>query len=301
MTRKAGAKSGAWQQCKWLSWAGLALAVSPWGCGGTEHGSEPPLNQAGASGQAGSLGVSGTGYAGGVPEAGYPGAQGGGPSGSGGGGPSGSGGGGPSGSGGAPVFNGGSTGVSTGGAWPTAGAPPTGDCDGDELTIRTQADADRYSGCSRINGVYAADVADPLVIDWPLLTTLNGELHFARDAGLTRISLPNLRQINGELYLKGNPVLKVVEVPGLVKISGDPDLNSAIFVEDNAELMTFTLSLDLRVNGLTAVTENPLLCDAENLVSLSSSGALYPSQINLPACAYPPDPGAGGAGGNADF
>jgi hypothetical protein len=284
MTHKAGAKSGAWQQCKWVSWIGLALAVSPWGCGGTERGSGPPVNQGGAPDQVGFPGASGSGSLGGAPGAGYPGAQVGGASGS----------------GGAPFFNGGSPSGATAGA-PTAGAAPTGDCDGDELTIKTQADADRYSGCSHINGVYAADVADPLVIDWPALTTVNGELHFARAAGLTRISLPNLRQINGELYLKGNAVLKVVELPGLVKISGDPDLNSAILVEDNAELATFTLSLDLRVKGDTQVTGNPVLCDAQNLVTLWSSGALSSASITLPACAYPPDPGAGGAGGNADF
>jgi hypothetical protein len=278
MTQRADATGRAWQTWKWLSWAGLALAVSPWGCGGTTHEQSGPSNQGGAPGGAGAFGTeAGQGVV--ITDAGYPGY--------------------PGGYQGGVITVAGDTGYPFGGA-PSAGAggaPTAINCDGTEITITTQADADLVSGCPRLNGVYVAGVADPLVIDWPSLTTLNGELHFARAAKLTRISLRNLRQINGELYLKGNAALQVVELPGLVKISGDPDLNSAILVEDNPRLTTFLVSADLRVKGLTSINGSPLLCDAANLGTLIRSNALYPGSFDLPACAYP-DIGAAGAGGS---
>ncbi len=185
-----------------------------------------------------------------------------------------------------------------------AGAPPVGNCDYlDEVTITSQYDADRVSACSNLNGVFVADVAEPLVIDWPTLTTVKGELHFARDAKLTRISIPNLRQLDGELYLKANAALKTVELPGLIKITGDADLESAIFVEDNPLLARFVVSLDLRTKGATRVSGSPLLCDAANLITLSNSNALSNAYIDLP-CTYPtpdPDPGSAGAAGSVDF
>ncbi|MEO6602955.1 MAG: hypothetical protein ABIQ16_23925, partial [Polyangiaceae bacterium] len=191
--------------------------------------------------------------------------------------------------------------TSTSGA-SSGGAAPVGNCDVyDEFTIRTQADADYIAGCSIIHGLYVADVDEPLVIDWPALTTVNGELHFARASKLTRISIPNLRLLNGELYMKGNAALKTVELPGLVKISGDPDLNSAILVQDNPKLTTLAFSLDLRVKGFTRVKDNPLLCNVENLVTLYRSNELSPIELGLPDCAFPPDPSYGGAGGSADF
>jgi hypothetical protein len=263
-------------ESKWLRWAGLAVALSPWGCGGSAHEQSDPSNRGGAPNQGGGAGVIGAGYPGGsvLVEAGSPGAS----------------------QGGSPISGGGSAGASS------AGAPPTGNCDYlNEVTISTQADADRLSACSNINGVFVADVAEPLVIDWPALTTVNGELHFARDAKLTRISLPNLRQLDGELYLKANAALKTVELPALIKITGDANLDSAIFVQDNPQLTRFVVSLDLRTKGATRISGSPLLCDAANLIELRNSNALSNAYIDLP-CTYPsPDPGSAGAAGSTDF
>ncbi len=62
-------------KAQWLRWAGLALVVSPWGCGGSAHEQSDPSHPGGAPDQGGAGGgLIGAGYPGAVSnEAGSPG------------------------------------------------------------------------------------------------------------------------------------------------------------------------------------------------------------------------------------
>lgn len=99
-----------------------------------------------------------------------------------------------------------------------------------DITIVDQFDAQVAHGITHVSGKLVISNTQLSSIDFPLLTTVDGDLVISGNSNLTSISLPSLASVGGALQIAGSGSLNSLDVSALATVSGNFTIANATYL-----------------------------------------------------------------------
>ena len=128
-------------------------------------------------------------------------------------------------------------------------------CVSENVSISSQADVDKYSGCTTVNSIYLDYAAAVTSLVFPNLEAVTGYFYFSNNANLTTVSFPQLKSVGTYVYLDGNTSLASVDLRSLQTVG------EYLYVTGHPNLVTFDLTTALvSVGGYALFGGNPQMC-----------------------------------------